>query len=233
MKRVFSCSRTAILTAAASFAVALVFVTPADAAPIRFDNPAGPGHFEWTTIAGQEFLDITQDAASQPGVSGNPATYWRVNVLSSNTIRGFQPGTPEERLGLQRVNLDGGGSGPGSFLVGVPFGTTIPTPTGPDLEGFFITGMIERFNQDAGFPSTNLPEGESTYLGVSFDFGSGTQYGWIGVVRTGGEVDAFAWGYETEPGIPIAAGVPEPGTLSLLAIGSAALMRRRKRRARK
>jgi hypothetical protein len=55
-----------------------------------------------------------------------------------------------------------------------------------------------------------LPEGVETYLGVSFDLGAGTQYGWIGVVRNAAMLDAFAWGYETDPGVPIAAGAWPP-----------------------
>ncbi|KKK52571.1 hypothetical protein LCGC14_3103570, partial [marine sediment metagenome] len=58
-----------------------------------------------------------------------------------------------------------------------------------------------------------LPEGEETYLAVQFIDESDVDWhaGWIGVVRTaGGDIDAFAWGYETEPGVPIAAGAMGP-----------------------
>ena len=222
MKRFFSFSRTPILTAAAALVVALAITTPAGAAPIRFDNPAGPGHFEWNSMAGHEFLDIFSDASSQPGIMGAVGTFWRRDPPSGTTVRGA-----ESSSDVQFINLDGGGAGPGRFLVGVSFGETIPTLVGTD--GFATSGFVFRTNADAGFPTTNLPEGQQTYLGVQFDLGIGIQYGWIGVTRTGMELDAFAWGYETEPGVPIAAGVPEPGTLSLLAIAGGVLMRRRRR----
>lgn len=43
------------------------------------------------------------------------------------------------------------------------------------------------------------------------------------------ELDAFAWGYETDPDVPIAAGIPEPGTLAALALGAAAALAGRRR----
>ena len=65
-----------------------------------------------------------------------------------------------------------------------------------------------------GYPS-NIPEGVAKYIGIRFDQGAGYQYGWIGVVRTGHELEAFAWGYETDPGVPIEAGAEsvEPGPI--------------------
>ena len=226
MKRVFSFPRTAVLTAAASLAIALVITAPADAAPIRFDNPAGPGHFDWNGTSGQNFLDITLDATSQPGSSGAVGTFRRRDFVNGTEIRGATSASQ-----VQYSTLDGGSAGPGFFLAGVDLLSPIPSPV--PVEGFRVSGFIFRSNADPGFPEFNLIEGDEKFLGVQFDLGSGIQYGWIGLVRTGQEVDAFAWGYETEPGVPIAAGVPEPGTWSLLILGSTALLRRRKRRAGK
>ena len=64
--------------------------------------------------------------------------------------------------------------------------------------------------------------GQDVYLGARLKLPAQWHYGWIGVTRGGYyglELEAFAWGYETDPGVPIAAGIPEPGTLGMLALG--------------
>ena len=95
-----------------------------------------------------------------------------------------------------------------------------------------FTWNNQRYSQYAGYgPETLLPEGTPTYLGLRFN-GPNYQYGWIGVVRTSQQLEAFAWGYETEPGVPIAAGAPEPGSLALLAFGAAGVAGCRRRRNR-
>jgi hypothetical protein len=73
-----------------------------------------------------------------------------------------------------------------------------------------------------------FPPGEERYAGVSFDPGDGVHYGWIGVLN-GAPSEVFAWGYESDAGVPIPAGAPEPGSLALLAMGAGAALRRRRR----
>lgn len=81
-----------------------------------------------------------------------------------------------------------------------------------------------------------LPESVRTYLGVRIDAGGlpGVDlfnYGWIAIERHGAFLDVFAWGYETDVNVPIAAGaVPSPGPLGVLAFGVAAGALRRTRR---
>ncbi len=73
------------------------------------------------------------------------------------------------------------------------------------------------------------------FLGVRFLIGGQTRYGWLDVevrpsTTAGGSGGIFFFGaaYEASGG-PIAAGaVPEPGTLAMLALGAAGLLRRRK-----
>jgi hypothetical protein len=78
--------------------------------------------------------------------------------------------------------------------------------------------------------SSNFPSGVARYMGVRFNDVDGYHYGWISVVRNGLDLDAFAWGYETEPGVPIIAGIPAPGTLAALAFGAVVTRRARKRK---
>jgi len=78
------------------------------------------------------------------------------------------------------------------------------------------------------------------YLGLRFPIGSDTHYGWVRMdVQTNvGSMSISAtvkdWAYESTPNVGISAGdtgvVPEPGTLSLLALGSAGLALWRKRK---
>jgi len=192
-------------------AAAIASGTAAYASPVRFDNPPGPGHFEWYSgVAGSDiWLDIALPAASQPDLP-SPTGAWQVVQADLSQVLGA-PGEMEFQVGGY-ANL---------FLVGVNSGDLIPSGY-PWLGDPFISTTTPGFEGE-------LPEGVATYLGVRFDLGGGDQYGWIGVERTGLSLDAFAWGYETEAGVPIAAGAPEPGTLALLAFGALAATRRQRR----
>jgi hypothetical protein len=85
----------------------------------------------------------------------------------------------------------------------------------------------------------NWAGGNDAYLGLRFDINGNVHYGWARVivnpdnVYDAGEIPTIA--YNTVPDQPVFAGqfdrvAPEPGTLGLLALGSAGLAfwRRRK-----
>ncbi len=204
--------------AAAALAAAAVIAagTQAYAVPVRFDNlPPGPGHFDWTAAAGQDVLDVLSDAPSQPGNLSVPGTFG-ISSYYGRVVRGGNSS------GMQIMTPSGY-----NFLAGVDSGVAIPTAGFSEFT--MPTAPAYIYSTYPSAPTTSLlPEGEQTYLGVRFDQGGGYQYGWIGVVRTGIELDAFAWGYETTPGVPIEAGVPEPNTLALLAFGALAAIRKRR-----
>jgi hypothetical protein len=88
--------------------------------------------------------------------------------------------------------------------------------------------------------------GQRGHLGVSFDISGNTHFGWIDIEATADlhSLTIHGFAFEDDPGVGIGAGhaqisrpakdVPEPGTLSLLAMGAAGLyaMRRRRRKAK-
>jgi len=184
--------------------------TQAYADPIRFDNPlpGQPGHFDWAVIGIRSGLDIAQSPGSQPGGDGG-STVFEQYVQEAGLFGGVYapPGGGVEVGGYADYFLDP--VAPGALI-----------PGGDPWQGFGFTSYV-------GYGS-ELPDGLRAYLGLRFDPGDGMHYGWIGVVRDDLELDAFAWGYETEPGVPIP-GTPEPGTLAMLALGAGAVAARRRR----
>jgi hypothetical protein len=195
---------------------ALILAAPAQAGAIRFDNPPGPDHFVWYGHAGAFGLEITSDAASQTGAPSDTAFSQLNGTYFSNYV--YAPGGYALQVGGESD----------VFLVGVDEGTPIPSGL-PWRQSICYIDVVEY-----GYPSL-LPEGVPTYLGAQLTLGDGMHYGWIGVVMehrpdssSPETLDAFAWGYETTPDTPIIAGIPEPGTLTLLALGAAALSFRRR-----
>ena len=74
-----------------------------------------------------------------------------------------------------------------------------------------------------------------SYMGVEFDIGGNTHYGWIDLFASSDSpyAEIYGWGYETDPGVGILAGagmIPEPATSALLVAGGLLLVLRRKRK---
>jgi len=73
------------------------------------------------------------------------------------------------------------------------------------------------------------------FAGFTFDISGGTHAGWIDLEldnlddNGAGSVFVHGYGYETAANTAIAAGVPEPASIAILATGSLLLLRRRDR----
>jgi hypothetical protein len=178
--------------------------TQAYAAPVRFDNPAhgDPGHFHWP----YDWLDITLDVASQSGSGGIKfhQDYFYYYTANPSWIEGAM-----DSAEMATEEYWAGEDYP--FLLSLAAGETIPWADAT----FHYYGLT----MFTGY--SLIPSDQDVYLAVRVNLADQWHYGWVGVRRTGWdwELEAFAWGYETEPGVPIAAGIPEPDTLAMLALG--------------
>ena len=211
---------TAIRNGATAIAAsaAIAAGTSAYAAPILFVNPSHdePGHFHWAAPAGDltNGLDFTQEAMSQPGATHGPTTLWHNSYNDPNYGNGYVG-----RAGAS-IEVATNYVYPTNLLNGLDSGQTV---------GGGLTWNQYGYVTYVYYGLSAFAENVNKYLGLRFDIGNGFQYGWIGVTRSGNELEAFAWGYETDPGVPIAAGVPEPGSLALLAFGAAGVCARCRR----
>jgi len=210
--------------------------TQAYAVPVRFDNaPVGdPAHFTW---GGNTFADALyiQLPAAQQGNTNYPSYYGPLPGPRSFRVTAEFPGyysIPARVIGLAQTGIQ---SDTGFFglALGLSAGQTVPDSAG--VWEFNYYSSFQANVRDVNTGASLIPEGVPAYLSVRIGDlagGPGFHYGWVGVVRTAALLDAFAWGYETQVGVPVAAGAPEPGSLAMLAFGAAALAGGRKRRRR-
>jgi hypothetical protein len=209
-----------LLAAAAAIAAG----TQAYGEVVIFINPpeGEPGHFDWTLGPDDGFpgtpaqwLDITRPSTDQGGLAGPRSVAQLV----------FSGGSDGDSL-----NYTDGGASVGTDIYG---GDTRPFYAGDTISG--VTSDFYHVSTHAqaghGPPSSLFPASVQAYMGVRFSDIDGYHYGWIAVMREyvwSMDFDAFAWGYETEPGVPIVAGIPAPGTLAALAFGAVVTRRKRK-----
>jgi len=180
-------------------------------------NPAGAGHFEWWN--GQSpssvYLDIRLGATEQ-GLGVTPSTVLQ-DIYEANSQ--WRLGGAVQPTGTFEIH-NGGASD--QFAIGLSADTVISDSIGVwDQQSRIYHAAVGSW----------VPEGEESFLGVRFSENGSTYYGWIGVVRVEHHLTAFAWGYETDADVPIAAGagIPTPGAIPALALGGLAVARRRRR----
>jgi hypothetical protein len=207
-----------LLAAAAAIAAG----TQAYGEVVIFINPAEgePGHFDWDwaglpgTTVDQIWLDITRSSTDQGGGTG-PTSVGQLFGSLFGYIRNLTNDGAEVARGY-------------SLTWAFSAGELI------DSSAYYWSDLAYHVSFPGG---SAFPNGVARYMGVRFSDIDGYHYGWIGVVPDFDfsnpfnpklDFDAFAWGYETEPGVPIIAGIPAPGTLAALAFGAVVTRRKRK-----
>jgi len=185
--------------------------TYAYAEPVRHDNPphGEAGHFHWPGGGGSAgILGITLPPAEQPGYFYDPGSI--AQLVRSPTSDFYSYGYGGLKLQATYPMYM-----PGGFALSVNKGDPIPNantgfscyygyPFCLSSTGYFVYGG-----------ASYIPEGVPTYLAAAVGSAYCAQqgncrYGWIGVVRTGTELEAFAWALESTPNTPICAGCPQP-----------------------
>ncbi len=166
------------------------------------------------SISQGNFLNLDLDAAgATPDVQLNNYVFFGGNYQGL-TVNYF-PG--------QVVGFNNGLA----YVSALSAGDTIDASTvGPSFFGSMAYGAT---NPNAEFNNVT-----DAFIGLSFPIAGQTHFGWIrvDVDNAAGTFLVKDWAYEDVPGAGIAAGVvPEPGTLGLLAAGSAGLLAMRRRRA--
>lgn len=200
-------------------AAAAIGAGPATGEIVHFVNPAPGevGHYDWRwpgeIFAPPSWLDITRGAAEQ-----------------LNTINGSSVAQTGFGSWLDSFNSTFDGAAVAVHLDEFFGAYTRALGAGDTLLGWEYAqfSLHHYWNSEQPMPAWGesfFPVGERRYLGVLTADG---RHGWIEVERTGGNLTAYSWAYETAPGVPITAGqVPAPGAAVLLGIGTLTLRRNR------
>ena len=185
------------------------------------------------------------DLTNTPG-GANTSVNWDVNGDAINDFN-FSNRYPNTALGnygvVWQLNMNGLAATNGTLGYMGPFiryafalqpGATIDGTGDFNLGGQACLGSKYSYGSfgqyyyggfAAGGPNGSVPPGTFAYAGFRFDAADGTHFGWIRLSVSAGLLDFDSAAYETTPGMAIAAGaVPEPGTMSLLALGAAGVI---------
>lgn len=209
-----------------SAAAAIAAATTAHGESVRFENSANWG---WS----QALLDVTMSSDSQP--------YGGIGQVTGSSIYldYFSDFYPAFSYSHSYTNGGGAEIFSGGFMNNYAKPLAFGEAIGPGLADGeftaystidFVWSSYDYYTGKFDFGNRGiLPSQEDVYLGVRLDIDGATHYGWIGVNRLGTSLEVFAWGYETQAGVSVGAGVPAPGALAVLAFGAVGALKRKKR----
>ncbi len=215
-------TRTHLLGASLSLAMGAA----ASGVPLRFENPEGPDRVDWENF----FVDITKPASEQPGTLSssviNNVDLDHSDPHTGDIITSGIGATGTVRLvgesflltPLEFGDLIGSGGVTPNMGGGLLFETVV-TAEGEVATSFSFP--LGRWYIGASFGESIVDETQRHAAWIFFDFFEGPD----GIP----DVELLAWGYETEPGVPVAAGAPAPGAAAPFVIAGAAALRRRRR----
>jgi hypothetical protein len=163
-----------------------------------------------TVLGRYHYVDFNGDGTLDAEFRSSDADF-RVTNTPTSRIAGL-PATPP--------NL---GNRAAAIQSGTPIGLSLQQPFSWNTDSSTLIACVLFHDEPPrvvclGFWGANLD-----YVGVQFLINGDTHYGWVEVEVpfvgvNGGTIRSFA--YETQPGVPIAAGqVPEPSSAFLLGLG--------------
>jgi hypothetical protein len=186
---------------------------------IVFQTPGQPIYYA-PTLIGSNNLDLNGDGVTDFALGFDLSRAYLVPQLSNSlvvipTLPDVAPLNPGQTVSANPSSLD-------------------PTyrwyDPATDTSGLAFLGAQAVFDGQLFY--SGYWSGRDAFVGLRFQYGGETHYGWMEINNYVGVAagQVLGWAYETRPDTPIFAGaVPEPSTLSLLLACGAALWLVRKR----